>query len=195
MPTFYAYGSIIVAKGDVDMRIIVSGKNVNVTDALKDRVEKKLSKFERFFGPATEVHATLSVEKNRHIFEVTIPFNGVILRGEEATDDMYTSIDNVIEKLERQMRRQKTRLEKRIKDINFRFDNLGAHPDEDEDEEEMRIVRTKRFAMKPMPAEEAVMQMELLGHNFFVFSNAETDEVNVVYKRKDGNYGLIEPEF
>lgn len=176
------------------MRIIVSGKNFDVTNALKERVEKKLSKFERYFGPDTEAHATLSVEKNRHIIEVTIPFNGVILRGEEATADMYTSIDNVVDKLEGQMRRQKTRLERRIKDGNIRFENWSPSL-EDEDDEEVKIVRTKRFAMKPMPVEEAVMQMELLGHNFFVFSNADTEEVNVVYKRKDGNYGLIEPEF
>ncbi|MGE5633357.1 MAG: ribosome hibernation-promoting factor, HPF/YfiA family [Caulobacteraceae bacterium] len=176
------------------MRTIVSGKNVDVTNALKEKVERKLSKFERYFGPDTEAHATLSVEKNRHIIEVTIPFNGVILRGEEATGDMYTSIDNVVEKLERQMRRQKTKLERRIKDGNIRFENWTTPADEEEDDE-VKIVRTKKFAMKPMPIEEAVLQMELLGHNFFVFSNAETEEVNVVYKRKDGNYGLIEPEF
>ena len=176
------------------MRTKVSGKNIDITNALKDRVEKKLSKFGKYFSPDTEAQATLSVEKNRHIIEVTIPFNGVILRGEEATGDMYTSIDNVVDKLERQMKRQKTKLEKRIKDGSIKFDNLAASPAEFEDGE-VRIVRTKRFAMKPMPIEEAVLQMELLGHSFFVFSNAETEEVNVVYKRKDGNYGLIEPEF
>lgn len=177
------------------MRIIVSGKNMDITDALRDRVEKKLTKFERYFGPGTEAHATLSVEKNRHIIEVTIPFNGVILRGEEATGDMYTSIDNVIEKLERQMRRHKTKLERRMKDGNVRFENWVMPVDDEEEDDEQRIVKTKKFAMKPMQTEEAVMQMELLGHSFFVFSNAETEEVNVVYKRKDGNYGLIEPEF
>lgn len=181
------------------MRIIVSGKNFNVTDALKDRVDKKLSKFEKYFGPNTEAHATLSVEKNRHIIEVTIPFNGVILRGEEATEDMYVSIDNVVDKLERQMRKQKTRLERKIKDNSVKFENFAMDAQFigsfDEDEEEGQIVRTKKFTLKPMPVEEAVMQMELLGHSFFVFSNAETEEVNVVYKRKDGHYGLIEPEF
>jgi putative sigma-54 modulation protein len=176
------------------MRMIVSGKNFDITHALKDRVEKRLSKFEKYFGPNTEAHATLSVEKNRHIIEVTIPFNGVILRGEEATGDMYTSIDNVVDKLESQMRRQKSKLEKRIKDGNIKFENWTI-PVEEYEDEEPKVVRTKRFAMKPMPTEEAVLQMELLGHNFFVYSNAETEEVNVVYKRKDGNYGLIEPEF
>lgn len=176
------------------MRIVVSGKNIVVTDALKDRVNKKLSKFERFFEPNTDAHATLSVEKGRHIFEVTIPFNGVILRAEEATDDMYMSIENVIEKLERQVRKQKTKLERRMKDYTLRFDALFDHIPEEEDDE-VRIVKTKKFAYKPMAAEEAALQMELLGHNFFVFSNADTEEVNVIYKRKDGNYGLIEPEF
>ena len=176
------------------MRITISGKNIVITDALKDRVSKKLSKFEKFFGPNTEAHATLSVEKGRHIFEVTIPFNGIILRGEEATDDMYMSIDNVIEKLERQIRKQKTKLERKMKDYNLSFDTLFENMPEEEDNE-IQIVKTKKFAIKPMPAEEAAMQMELLGHNFFVFSNSDTEEVNVIYKRKDGNYGLIEPEF
>lgn len=176
------------------MRIKVSGKNIVVTDALRERVEKKLSKFEKFFNPDTEANATLTVEKNRHIIEVTIPFNGVILRGEEATDDMYTSIDNVVEKLERQIARHRTKLERRIKDGSVRFENFNFDVDEDE-KGEPKIVRTKRFAMKPMPVEEAVLQMELLGHAFFMFFNAETEEVNVVYKRKDGNYGLIEPKF
>ncbi len=176
------------------MRIKVSGKNIVVTEALKERVEKKLSKFEKFFNPSTVAHATLTVEKNRHIFEVTIPFNGVILRGEEATDDMYTSIDNVVEKLERQIARHRTKLERRIKDGSVRFDNFNFEVTEEESPEP-KIVRTKRFAMKPMPIEEAVLQMELLGHTFFMFYNAETEEVNVVYKRKDGNYGLIEPTF
>lgn len=176
------------------MRIIISGRNIVVTEALKEKIYKKLAKFEKFFGENSEAHATLSVEKGRHIFEVTIPFNGIILRGEEATDDMYMSIDNVIEKLERQVRKQKTKLERRMKDYNLRFDTLFDNIP-DTDEEEMKIVRTKKFTIKPMPAEEAAMQMELLGHSFFVFSNSETEEVNVIYKRKDGNYGLIEQEY
>lgn len=176
------------------MRIIISGRNIVVTEALKEKVNKKLAKFEKFFGENSEAHATLSVEKGRHIFEVTIPFNGVIIRSEEATDDMYMSIDNVVEKLERQVRKQKTKLERKMKDYNLRFDTLFDNIP-DTDEEELKIVRTKRFTIKPMPAEEAAMQMELLGHSFFVFSNSETEEVNVIYKRKDGNYGLIEQEY
>ena len=176
------------------MRIRVSGKNIEVTNALKERVEKKLSKFEKYFNPDTEANATLTVEKNRHIIEVTIPFNGIILRGEEATEDMYSSIDNVVEKLESQIAKYRTKLERKIKDGSVRFENFSFNQEEDDDDEP-KIVKTKRFAMKPMPVEEAVLQMELLGHSFFMFHNAESDEVNVVYKRKDGDYGLIEPEF
>ncbi len=178
------------------MRIKVSGKNFDITEAIRERVEKKLSKFEKYFDPITEAHATLSVERERHIIEVTIPFNGVMLRGEEATDDMYVSIDNVVEKLEKQFRKQKTRLERRIKDGSIRFENMVPFQAGDEDyEDEIKIVKKKRFAIKPMSPEEAVMQMELLGHTFFVFSNADTEEVNVVYKRKHGDYGIIEQEF
>lgn len=176
------------------MKIIISGKNIEVTSGLRQFVEKKLSKLEKYFKPEVEAHITLSVEKNRQIVEVTIPFNGVILRGEEANGDMYVSIDLVADKLERQIRKQKTKLERRKYDDSLRFQDI---PDikENEREEETKIVKTKRFAVKPMSEEEAVLEMELLGHNFFVFQNADSNEVNVIYKRKDGNVGLIEPEF
>ncbi len=175
------------------MRIVVSGKNMDVTSALRERVERKLSKFERFFGPNSEAHATLSVEKNRHIIEVMIPFHGSLIRGEEATEDMYTSIDNVVEKIEKQISKQKTKLERKHKDHGISFiDWNESYADE---ETERMIVKSKKFAYKPMDAEEAVLQMELIGHNFFVFHNADTEKVNVVYKRKDGHYGIIEPEF
>lgn len=175
------------------MRIIVSGKNMDVTPSLKDKVEKKLSKFDKFFGPNSEAHATLSVEKNRHTIEVMIPFNGSLIRGEESTEDMYTSIDKVIEKIERQMRKQKTKLERKHKSSGIDFSVWDQEFVENEPEK--MIVKSKKFAYKPMPSEEAVLQMELLGHSFFVFENANTEEVNVVYKRKDGHYGLIEPGF
>ncbi len=175
------------------MRITVSGKNIEVTSALRNTVERKLSKLEKYFNPDVEVYATLSVQKNRQILEVTIPFNGVILRGEEENDDMYASIDLVVDKLEGQIRKQKTKLQRRIHSDSLKFQFI---PDlEPKDKEESKIVKTKRFAIKPMSSEEAVLQMDLLGHNFFVYKSAEDGEVNVVYKRKDGNYGLIEPEF
>lgn len=177
------------------MRITVTGKNIDVTDSLRDNVVKKISKLDKYFNPDIEAQVTLSVQKNHHIIEVTIPFDGVILRGEESTEDMYASIDKVLDKLEKQIRKHKTRLERKLRENSLKqFDNPSPDADE-EDAYNPSIVRTKKFAVKPMPIDEAVMQMDLLGHSFYVFLNADTEEVNVVYKRKDGRYGLIEPEF
>lgn len=179
------------------MRITVSAKNMDLTNALKNVVEKKLSKLDRYFDPLVEARATLSVEKNRQTIEVTIPFGGVVLRGEETNEDMYASIDLVVDKIERQIRKQKTRLARRnhMSALKFQFipDDTA---DASEEDTEPKIVKTKRFAFKkPMSPEEAVLQMEMLGHDFFIYQNADSEEINVVYKRKDGNYGLIEPEF
>lgn len=175
------------------MKITVNGKNIEVTAALRSTVEKKIIKLEKYFNPEITAHVTLSVQKNRQIVEVTIPFNGVILRGEEVNDDMYASIDLVVDKIERQIRKQKTKLQKRNYGNSLRYQEI---PDvKSEEANESKIVKTKKFAIKPMSAEEAVLQMELLGHNFFVYESADSGEVNVVYKRKDGNFGLIEPEF
>ena len=176
------------------MKYIVIGKNLEVTEALKEKVIKKMGKLEKFFAKDTDVHITMSVVKNRQIVEVTIPFHGVVLRGEASNEDMYASIDKVIDILEGQIRRNKTRLAKKIKEGSPRavFFESGQEPDEEHD---YKVVRTKKFAIKPMTSEEAILQMNLIGHEFFMFSNAETKEVNVVYRRKDGNYGLIEPQF
>lgn len=171
------------------MAIIVRGKNIDVTNSLKEYAEKKLAKLGRHFE-MNEAHVTLVVEKGTHKVEVTIPINGMILRGEEITNDMYASIDLVVEKLQKQVDKYKTRFTRKA-----RMDSKSSLHPVDDDYENPAIMKTKRFAIKPMPIEEAVMQMNMLGHNFFVFSNAETEEVNVLYKRKDGNYGLIEPEF
>jgi putative sigma-54 modulation protein len=176
------------------MKFIVSGKNIEVTEALREKVEKKLGRMERFFNPGTEVHVTMSVENRRQIVEITIPFNGVLLRAEESNGDMYTSIDKSMDILEGQIRKYKSRIEKKLFENAYEPDNFLS-TDEVEEETEFNIVRTKRFAIKPMDVEEAILQMNLLGHQFFMFSNADTNEVNVVYKRKAGNYGLIEPEF
>ncbi|WP_028308056.1 ribosome hibernation-promoting factor, HPF/YfiA family [Desulfitibacter alkalitolerans] len=174
------------------MNINVRGKNVQVTPALKDHVDRRIGKLGRFFDTDQEAQVTLTVEKDRHKVEVTMPLNGYLLRGEEETGDMYASIDMVIDKLEKQVEKYKTRVSRKIRDASIReMPPLS----EIAEEEEPQLVRTKRFALKPMPVEEAIMQMNLIGHSFFVFSNADTEEVNVVYKRKDGNYGLIEPEF
>lgn len=177
------------------MKFIISGKNLNVTPALKQTVEQKLGKLERYFTPETEVIVTLSVQKDRQIIEVTIPVKGNIIRSEQASNDMYVSIDLVEEIIERQLRRYKTKLiAKHQGGHDFRQEFIEDEHEE-ADQEEISIVRTKKFGIKPMFPEDACIQMELLGHAFFVFSNAETDEVNVVYKRKNGTYGLIEPEF
>ncbi|HOV25261.1 MAG TPA: ribosome-associated translation inhibitor RaiA [Pseudobacteroides sp.] len=175
------------------MKFIISGKNIEVTPALKEMVIKKIGRLEKFFHPNTEVKATMSVEKMRHILEVTISSNGLILRAEESTGDMYTSIDKVVDVIERQIIKNKTRLEKKLKAEAIKAEDVSSFSDIDE-ENDFRVVRSKKFAIKPMTVEEAILQMNLLGHQFFMFSNSETNQVNLVYKRKDGDYGLIEPE-
>lgn len=177
------------------MKVTVYAKNIELTDALKEIVEKKISKLSKYFNPGVEAKATLSVEKNKQTIEVMIPFNGIYLRGEESTDDMYKSIDLVEAKIERQIRKQRTKLSKKKSYDSLRFTHLTETFEGDVSELDAKIVKTKRFDVKPMGAEEAVLQMELIGHNFFVFQDPETNQMNVVYKRKDGNYGLIEPDF
>jgi len=174
------------------MRYIISGKNINVTEALKEAVESKLSKLDRYFSPDTEVHATLSVEKGRQNIEVTIPIKGTIIRAEQDSNDMYVSIDLVEEVIERQIKKYKTKIIDK-KQSATAFSDLFIQ-EEAEPDESIKIVKTKRFAMKPMDPEEACLQMELLGHDFFMFLNSETEQINVVYKRKANTYGLIEPE-
>ena len=176
------------------MKIIINGKNIDITEGLKERVSKKIGKLEKFFSSETEAHVTLSVQRTRQIAEVTISFNGIVLRAEESNEDMYTSIDKTIDLLERQIRKNKTRLERRLHNNEFKIENL-TFEEEIPEEREFKVVRSKRFAVKPMDVEEAILQMNLLGHEFFLFDNAESKQVNVIYKRKDGNYGLIEQEF
>ena len=177
------------------MKFIISGKNIEITAGLKDTITRKLGKLEKYFTPDTEIIVTLSVEKERQKIEVTIPVKGNIIRSEQVSSDMYVSIDLVEEVIERQLRKYKTKLIARKQEgSNFKEEFL-EEDDVPENDEEIKIVRTKRFGIKPMYPEDACIQMELLGHDFFVFCNAETDEVNVVYKRKDGTFGLIEPEF
>lgn len=174
------------------MRITISGKNIELTEGLKQAVEEKLSKLEKFFKPDTDVYVTLSVEKDRQKIEVTIPAKGHVIRSEQVSNDMYVSIDLVEEIIERQLRRYKTKLiAQQQAAASFQPDYLEG---EEEEEEEVKIVRTKKFDIKPMYPEDACVQMELLGHSFYVFCNAETDQVNVVYRRKGNTYGLIEPE-
>ena len=171
------YNKAIPKEGVDSMRYIISGKNIDITPGLKEAAENKIGKLERYFSPDTEVQVTMSVEKGRQKIEVTIP----------------VSIDLVEEIIERQIKKYKTKLiDKKQSALSFSEAFLQEEP---EHEETIKIVKTKRFAMKPMDPEEACIQMELLGHNFFMFLNADTNEVNVVYKRKSNSYGLIEPEF
>ena len=173
------------------MNITISGKNIEVTDGLRAAINEKLGKLERYFTPETDVIVTLSVEKERQKIEVTIPVKGNIIRSEQVSNDMYVSID-LVEVIERQLRKYKNKIvDKHQAGGNFQKAYMENDYMENED---IQIIRTKKFDIKPMYPEDACVQMELLGHNFFVFCNAETDEVNVVYKRKGNTYGLIEPE-
>lgn len=174
------------------MRIKITGRNIELTEGLKAAVEDKLNKLEKYFTPDTDVYVTLSVEKERQKAEVTISAKGNYIRSEQVSNDMYVSIDLVEEVIERQLRKYKTKIvNQQQAGGNFQKEFVE---DEFLEDEEVNIIRTKKFGIKPMYPEDACVQMELLGHNFYVFRNAETDEVNVVYKRKGNTYGLIEPE-
>ena len=175
------------------MKFIISGRNLEVTEGLKNTVIDKLGKLERYFTPDTEVNVTMSIEKERQKIEVTIPVKGHIIRSEQVSNDMYVSIDLVEEVIERQLRKYKNKLVAKQQDGgNFRREFLEK--EENIEPEEIKIIRTKEIEMKPMYPEDACIQMELLGHNFYMFHNAESDEVNVVYRRKGGTYGMIIPE-
>ena len=179
-------------EGMISMKFIIVGRNIEVTPGLRAAAEEKIGKLDKYFNPDTEVHVTLSVEKDRQKIEVTIPVKGSIIRSEQVSNDMYVSIDLVEEIIERQLKKYKNKIvDKQQAVASF----SKAYVENDyTDDEEIKIVRTKKFDIKPMYPEDACIQMELLGHSFFVFCNAETDQVNVVYKRKGDTYGLIEPE-
>ncbi len=173
------------------MKVTITGRHIELTEPLKQRVEKAMDKLDRYFTKDTEAYVTLSVLRENQTVEATIQSGNLMLRVEESSPDMYVSIDNTVDVLERQLRKHKTRLEKKLK-REFIPAEFPPEFGDVEEETEFKIVRTKRFAYKPMSPEEAILQMNLVGHQFFVFNNAETNEPNVVYKRKDGNYGLIE---
>ena len=177
------------------MRITITGRNIELTSGIKEAVEDKLSKLEKYFKPDTDVLVTLSVEKDRQKIEVTIPTKGHTIRAEEVSNDMYVSIDMVEETIERQLIKYRTKIvsKKMNAAANFKAEYLEEEMDVD-DEDEIKIVRSKRYDLKPMYPEDACIQMELLGHDFFVFVNAENDATCVVYKRKGNTYGIIEPE-
>ncbi|SFQ10802.1 ribosome hibernation-promoting factor, HPF/YfiA family [Salibacterium halotolerans] len=200
------------------MNYNIRGENLEVTPALKSYVEKKVSKLDRYFDttPVADVHVKLHVHNSSgNNIEVTIPMPNLLLRAEESHNDMYAAIDLVVEKLERQIRKHKTKVNRKfrqnggvkhmfkeedIEALNEEIANGGLDggngltEEEEEDVDDYEIVRTKRFNLKPMDTEEAILQMDMLGHGFFVFSNSVNGDTNVVYRRKDGRYGLIEPE-
>lgn len=174
------------------MKFVIVGRNIEVTPGLRSAVEEKIGKLKKYFNADTEVHVTLSVEKERQKIEVTIPVKGNIIRSEQVSNDMYVSIDLVEEIIERQLKKYKTKIVDKQQAASS-FSKMYVENDY-MDEEEVKIVRTKKFDIKPMYPEDACVQMELLGHAFFAFVNAETDEINVVYKRKGGTYGILEPD-
>jgi putative sigma-54 modulation protein len=181
------------------MELMIKGKNVEVTDRLRDYVEKKIGKLDRYLPSITEAWVELSTEgaraaQDRQVCQVTVRSNGTILRAEERSDDMFTSIDTVLDKMYRQIARYKGKRKNRWRGAGMAAEPLPLELEEEPEEESSNIVRVKSFAMTPMHPDEAVEQMELLGHDFFVFFNADEGQVNVIYRRKDGNYGLLQPE-
>lgn len=174
------------------MKFIYASKDMAVSDSLKTRVEKKLGKLERYFREEPEASVRFKVQKGaRNIVEITVNAGGVILRAEESSNDMYLSIDHAVDKLESQIRRHRTKLEKRIRPAELEpvIEEIPAYEEQNYD-----IVRRKRFAVKPMSIEDAITQMELLGHDFFLFVNEEDENMNVLYRRHDGSYGLLQPD-
>ena len=174
------------------MKFIIVGRNLEVPPAFTSAVEDQIGTLAKYFNPDTEVHVTLSVEKERQKIEVTIPVKGNIIRSEQVSSDMYVSIDLVEEIIERQLKKYKTKIVDKQQTAEA-FSQMYVENNY-MDDEEVKIVRSKKFDIKPMYPEDACIQMELLGHSFYVFINAETDQVSVVYKRKGDTYGLIEPE-
>jgi len=174
-----------------------SEKRVRVSDELRSYAEKKIGKIDRFFKNESEAFITFTIERGRHIAEVTLKNNGIFYRVAEATSDMYASIDSSVAAIERQIRKNKTRLEKRLRDTAIDWSAVPSvsYDMEEEEEADFKIIRTKRFSIKPMTPEEAILQMNLLEHEFFVFKNQDADDgFAVVYKRKHGGYGLIESD-
>lgn len=180
------------------MKYNIVGRKVNLRDNFKERVYKKLGKFEKIFSEEAEAVVTVTLEKNRQTVEVTIRDSGMLLRAESTALEMNDALDAVVDILGGQIRKNKTKLSKRFKpdSINryFAEEAVGYEDDYSLDEEDYKVVRTKTFSVKPLSVEEAILQMNMIGHEFFMFRNAKSGEINVVYKRKDGTYGLLEPE-
>ena len=180
-------------QGGKFMKITYTARKVNLRDNFKERAEKKLLKFEKLFSEDAAVNVVVTLEKNRQTVEITIRDNGMVYRAESTMEEMNDALDRVVDILMRQIRNNKTRLEKRIKTGSIEdFVMQNSEADEPEDDD-YKVVRKKQVIIKPISVDEAILEMNMVNHNFFMFINAETDEVNVVYKRADGNYGLLEP--
>ncbi len=179
------------------MKVNIIGRKVNLRDSFKEKVIKKLHKFERFFGDDADANVTVTLEKNRQTVEITVRSRGYIYRAEQTSTDMDEALDKALEHLSGQIRKYKSRLDKRIRS-DAGSASVFAPLEENEpavaEEQEFEIVRSKKFAIKPMDIDEAILEMNMLGHEFFMFRNKDSGEINVVYKRVDGNYGLLEPE-
>lgn len=177
------------------MKITITGRKVNLRDSFKEKVEKKLSRFNKFFGAEAEAAVTVSLEKNRHTVEITIKHGGMFYRSENTSLDMDESLELVIDKLSSQIRKNKAKLERKVRGADFSVLNLPSEQETDiEDGKAYEIVRSKTFPVKPMDTQEAILQMNMLGHKFFMFRNTEDNNINVVYLRRDGDYGIIIPE-
>lgn len=174
------------------MKFNIIGKKITVNEKNSEYIKKKIGKLDKFFKQEPEARIVIGTVKDKEYIEATIYSEGIIFRAEVTDTDVFTATDKVIDLIERQIRKNKTKLEKRTRREAFDDARLLSGDDYADDEDEMKIVKKKRFQVKPMSAEEAVLQMNLLGHNFFVFKNQDTEEMNVVYKRKDGNYAIIE---
>ena len=172
----------------------IVGKNMEVSANLKERAARKINKLDKFFNSDTEALVTMSIQRNWHVLELTIRHNGIVFRAEERSDDMYASIDRAVDIVERQIRKNRTRLARKIHESAFKAADVMDETSYVEEEHEYKIVRLKKFPVKPITVEEAILQMNLLSHEFFVFINSDTGLASVVYKRNDSDYGLIEPE-
>lgn len=175
------------------MKIVLTSRKTTIKDDFKERLERKIAKLDRFFDEQAVANVTVShSNSDRETVEITINYNGLVFRGEETTDDRVKSLELVVDSLIRQIRKNKTRLQKRLK--STAFEPIETGKEEEVCEDEYKIVKAKIFPVKPMDIQEAILQMNMLDHEFFMFRNCETDQINVVYRRKNGNYGLIEPE-
>ena len=176
------------------MEIVIHGDKLKITDAMKEYIEEKLEKLNKYLENSENIRASIMVKVKNHEqrVEITIPLKAYILRSEEAKEDFYAAVDKTIDKLERQIRKNKTRIMSKQSKSNRDFD-IAAFSEEDSDDEK-KILKRKKVEVKPMNEEEAILQMELLGHQFYMYKDSDTDQVAVVYKRMDGNYGIIESE-